>query len=318
MAAYTRDNMETIEIKDFKDLSCGANSNQSAAIAPVENGIDYEILSRNKELSYADYLNLSAVVRILGEFFDVNAVVISNETNICSVALGATCTDAYEKAVDCDPISIFGATIGFSKEVTLEAAEDLAEMKIKNIIAAEFSKEAFSYLLETNVNIVKINTPLHEVVGFDVKDIKVTPFGILVQDQNKSMLSKEAFNVVTEIKPTQEQAEDAIFAWKISKHLKSKSAVIVNDLSTKAIVQGKPNTVTAVEKAMDMACEYSKDAVLAIDGVIDNPKVLNAAIQGRIGLIIEAGDDKNSPNVLKIADKYGLSMIFTKIRNIKY
>lgn len=310
--------METIEIKDFKELSCGENSNQTAAIAKIENGVDYEILSHNKELSYADFLNLSAVVRILGEFFDVNAVAISNETNVCSVALGENCLDAYEKAVDCDPISVFGSTIGFSKEVSLEVAEELAEMKIKNVISTSFSKEAYSYLLETNLNIVKINTPLHEVVGFDAKDIKVTPFGILVQEQNKSMLSKEAFNVVTEIKPTGEQAQDAIFAWKIAKHLKSKSAVIASDLSTKAIVQGKPNSIVAVEKAMDMACEYSKDGVLAIDGVIDNPKVLNAAIQGRIGLIIEAGDDKNSQNVLKIADKYGLSMIFTKIRNVKY
>ena len=310
--------MESIEIKDLRDISHGENVYQNAAVAKPENGIEYEILSRNKELEYADYLNLSACVRILGEFFDVNSVVIANESSICSAALGATAEDAFEKAIDCDPISVFGSSIGFSKEVSLEAAKQLPSMHIKNILAPAFSKEAFSYLLETDINIVKIDTPLHEVVGFDVKDIKVTPFGILVQEQNKSMLSKEAFNVVTQIKPSQEQAEDAIFAWKIAKHLKSKSAVVAKDLSTKAIIQGKTNMVTAVERAMDLACEYSKDAVLALDGVIENPRTLNAAIQGRIGLIIEAGDGKNSRDILNFADKYGLSMIFTKIRNNKY
>ena len=159
---------------------------------------------------------------------------------------------------------------------------------------------------------------MHELQGFDAKDIKVTPFGILVQEQNNSKLSKDTFNVVTKVKPTQEQAEDGIFAWKISKHLNSKSAVIAKNLSAKAIVQGKANSASAVEDAMDIACENSKDAVLAVDGAIDNNAVINAAIQGRIGLIIEAGDSNNSSKIVKLADKYEVSMIHTKIRNNKY
>ncbi len=310
--------MESIEISNFRDLASGENETQKAYIAPVENGLSYDILSRNKELDYVDYINLSTVVRVLAEFFDVNAVVIANESNVCSVALGATIDNAYEKSIDCDPISVFGSTVGFSQQVTIDVAKQLFAMKVKNVLSLSYSKEAFSYLLETGINIIKINTPLHEVAGFDAKDIKVTPFGILVQEQNRSMLSKDAFNVVTQVKPTQQQAEDAIFAWKISKHLKSKSAVIAKDLTAKAIVQGKTNGVAVVERALDYACEHSKEAVLAIDGVIENSQTINAAIQGRIGLIIEAGDGKNSQNIIKLADKYGLSMIFTKIRNNRY
>lgn len=309
--------METIEIKDFCALSSD-NDSLSTFISRNDNHVDYEILSRNKELSYIDYLNLSAAIRILGEFFDVNAAVITREANICSVALGASIDDAFEKAIDCDPMSVFGSTVGFSKEVNLETAKQFMAMKIKNVLAPSFDKEAFSYLLETPINIVKVNTPLHEIVGFSQHDIKVTPFGVLVREQNTSTLSKDSFNVVTKAKPTQEQAEDAIFAWKVAKHLRSCAAVVANDLSTKAIVQGKSNSVSAVESAMDIACEYSKDAVLAIDGVIDNLQTVNAAIQGRIGLIIEAGDGKKSQEVVKHADKYEMSMIFTKIRNNRY
>ena len=50
---------------------------------------------------------------------------------------------------------------------------------------------------------------------------------------------------------------------------------------------------------MDLACENSKDAVLALDGVVENEEVINAAIQGRIGLIIEAGDGTNSAKIAK-------------------
>ncbi|MBP3820218.1 hypothetical protein J6G99_01070 [bacterium] len=310
--------MESIEINEFKELSCGANTQQSAWIAPLNNSVNYEILSRNKELEYIDFINLSENIKILGEFFDVNCAVITNEATVCAVSLGSTIANAFEKASDCDPMSIKNSTVGFSKEITLEVSKLLKSMNVKNILAPAFSKEAFSYLLETNIKIIKINSPVHEILGFDEKDIKITPFGTLIQEQNKSKLSKEAFNVVTQIKPAQEQAEDAIFAWKVSKHLKSRSAVIVKDLCTKAIVQGKANNTIAVESAMDNACENSKDAVLALDGAIEGAEVINAAIQGRIALIIEAGDSPKSQDILKLADKYGLSMIFTKIRNNRY
>ena len=69
---------------------------------------------------------------------------------------------------------------------------------------------------------------------------------------------------------------------------------------------------------MNRACDNTKDGVLALDGVIDTKNIVHAAIQGRIGLIIESGDSPNSKEILKIADKYGISMIFTGIRNNKY
>ena len=140
----------------------------------------------------------------------------------------------------------------------------------------------------------------------------------MIEEQNLSKLSKETFKVVTKTKPTQEEAEDAVFAWKVSKYLKSKSAVIAKDLATKAIIQGKSNGIITSEMAMDYACESSKKAVLAVDGVIENEETINAAIQGRIGLIIEAGNGRNSNKIVKLADKYNLSMIHTTIQNNRY
>ena len=310
--------MNTIEISDFKDLDCGANSHQSASIARTHEVIDYDVLSREKELSYIDYINLASALRVCAEFFDVNCVVIVKENKICSVALGSSSEDAYIKAVDCEPASVPGATISSSKEITFEMAKQLSAMHVKNVIAPSFSKDAFSYLLDTDVKIVCIKTPLHEIQGFSAPDIKMTPFGALVQEQNNIKLSKESFSVVSQAKPSQQQAEDAIFAWKVSKHLKSKSALIAKDLSTKAIIQNAASELEAIESVTDKACEASKDSVLAYDSAIELKESINTAIQGRIGLIIESGDSKNSQDILKYADKYEIPMIFTKIRNNKY
>ncbi len=310
--------MDAIEINNIEALSYGENPHQCAGISKISDGIEYEILSRNKNLEYIDYINLSENVKLLAEFFDVNSSVISKEGFICAVALGTTTEDAFTKVMETDPISITGSTAGFSKEIGIEVAKLLKTLKIKNVISTGYSKEAFSYLLDTDINMVVVKTPLHEIQGFCTKDIKVTPFGILVQEQNTSKLSKENFNVVSQTKPTKEQIEDAVFAWKISKHLKSSSVVIAKDLNAEAIVNSRSNMVVAVESAMDLACEKSKDAVMAIDCPIETSQVLNTAIQGRIGLIVESGDSNKSSEILKQADKYGISMIFTKIRNKRY
>lgn len=311
--------MNTIEINEFKNLPFGENVTQSAAISPVENGIEYEILSDNESLEYVDYLNMSKVIEVLAEFFDVNASAIAKENQICAVALGSSALNAFEKVIDCDPLSLSGGTIGFSKEVTEDIAKQITAMKVRNLVAVNFDKKAVDFLIKnSDINVIQVKSPLQEVLGFNIQDIKLTPFGYLVQEQNQSKLTKSSFKVAGKTKPTQQMAEDAIFAWKISKYAKSKSAVIAKDLAVKAIIQGKTNNIEATESAMDIACENSKDAVLALDGVIESEEVINAAIQGRIGLIIEAGDGANSAKIAKLADKYNIALITTGIRNNRY
>ena len=311
--------METIEINNLNELPFGENVSQNAWIAPVDGGVEYEILTDNKTLEYVDYLNLSRVIEVLAEFFDVNAAAAARENHLCAAALGSSVQTAYDKILECDPISIAESTIGFSKEVTLEIAKHLNAMKIRNLTAPKFSKDALNYLIfNSNINAIQIKNPLQELLGFNFKDIKVTPFGCLVQEQNLSKLTKDSFKVESKTRPTQQQAEDAVFAWKIAKYTKSKSAVIAQDLSTKAVVHARPNGVEAVELAMDYACENSKGAVLAVDGVIEHVEIMNTAIQGRIGLIIEAGDGINSDRIIKLADKYDIALISTGIRNNKY
>ena len=311
--------METIELKNYIELSYGENVSQKASISPIQNSIEYEILSDDTALEYLDYLNLSRVLEVLSEFFDVNTVAISKDGLLCNVALGHSLLNAFEKNVESDPISIVGSTVGFSKKVTLDLAKHFLGMNFRNIIATSFDKDAVDYLItNSNLNIIRIKSPLQELLAFSDYDIKLTPFGYLVQEQNLSRLTKSSFKVAGKTKPTQQQAEDAIFAWKVAKYTKSKSVVIVKDLSVKSIVQSRNNMIEAVEQAMNFACENSKDAVIATDGVIENEEVINAAIQGRIGLIIDAGDGINSSKLIKLADKYNIAYVVTGIRNNRY
>lgn len=299
-------------IKDG-DLVYGENPHQKASLYSHKQ-VDYEVLN-GKQLSYNNFLDMSLAVSIVSEFYDVCAAAITKHSMPCGVALGSTIFDAFQKAVDCDPVSSFEGIAAFSGKIDEQLAKNLSSLMLEIVIAPDFSEKALEILKQKDLKIVKLNTPLKDYGKFISKDVKVTPFGVLVQEADKSRLEKESFNVVSKKKPTTEMVEDMVFAWKVSKHTRSNSAVVVKDLKTVGICQGETARVDAIEKALDRACENSKDAILATDGFLSTAEGIQAAIQARISGIIQPGvKDKQ---LIKIADKYELVMITTGIRQFR-
>ena len=307
--------IEELEFGAFTELKYGENPQQKAEFFKSPQMIDYEVLDE-KELSYNEIINLTEVTNIISEFYDVPAAVIVNNGSPCGVALGVSIDDAYNKAFDCDPIASFSGTMGFSGIVDTETAKHIASMHVKLVAAPDFEQTALEILKENMfIKLVKINTPLKEYKRYEHKEIKVTPFGTVVQDFNKSELKKETFKVVTQTKPTKEQIEDAIFAWKIAKYAKSNAVVIAKDFKTSAITQGHLNPIIAVEEALNISCDSSKEAVMALDGSVSAADCINAAAQGRISLIIHTGGSPKDSQLVKLADKFKIAIISTGIKN---
>jgi len=279
---------------------------------------DYEILW-GKDLSYNNILDMTAAVNIVSEFYDVPAVSIVKHTMPCGVALGRDLNDAYQKAFDCDPISAFGGIVAFSQGVNVDIAKHLNSVFLEVIIAPDFDDNALEILKgKKNLRIVKLDTPLSDYKNILQEEVKVTPFGVLIQDSDKKELDKDTFKVVTKTKPTAEQIEDAIFAWKVAKHSKSNAIVIAKDFKTLAIGQGQTSRIASMEWALNYACDATKDAVAASDGFLPAVDNIHAAVQGRISLIIQPGGSIKDAEVIAEADKYNLSMITTGIRHFKH
>ena len=307
---------KTLNFEKLKDLKYGENPHQKGAIYKTERMANYEVLD-DKELSFNDVLNVTESANIVSEFFDVNAVSIIRHTKPCGVALGRSTYDAYTKAFDCDPISSFYGTVGFSKPVDEEVAKHLNSMAVEVIVAPDYTPNALEQFKDNpEIKLVKLNTPLHEYKKLIQEDIIMTPFGALVQDSDLSELDKDLFKVVTKAKPTKE-IEDAIFAWKVAKFAKTNCAVIARDFKTVAIAQGQTNSIVAVEQALNYACDNSKEAVLASDSTIHAEDCIYSAIQGRISLIIQPGGSVKDQQIIETCDKYGIAMITTGIRNYK-
>ena len=295
-----------MNIEEIK-LSCGENAFQTAEIEKNDKTIDYE-LSAN--MTYTEMLSVAKGLGVMSEFYDVKAACTIRGTGICAVALAPELLSAVQKVMDSNPIDFMNSVVVVSSEVDSEIARFLKDSNI--IVAPAYTQNALEVLDARNVRYVTVKTPLKDYKKYLSNDIKATPLGTLVQTPNVSELDKETFKIMSKQKPTVEQIEDAVFAWKVAKHNNSQSLVVAKDLKTTAIAQGLQ--AASVEFALDYSCDMSKDAVLASDMPITVHDV-NVAAQGRIGLIIVPFAQKD---VIDQADKYSMGLIVTGFTNILY
>lgn len=306
------DNLE--KITDFK---FGENSHQGASLYKSDAMIDYEVVNGG-ELSYKNILDMTTLIQILSEFYDVNATIMVKNAMPCGAALGTSLTDAFNKAFDCNPVSVLGSCIGFSKILDTETAKNIHLSDFELVMAIGYDKEALEILKKKpEMKVIKINTPLEEVKISVREEVKITPFGILLQDADRGDFNKDTFKVVTKRKPTSEEIEDAIFAFKIAKHSKSKAVVIAKNFKMLSIAQGQTSFADACDWVMTYACDDTKGSVMAYDGVIDTVDGIHVATTGRVALIIQAGSSFNEKEIIKTCDKYEIGMITTGITHHK-
>lgn len=306
--------MQKYGFEKNRDLACGENVQQSAELYNAEFQAGYDILG--EDLTYADICNCTVATNIVAEFFDVKACAIVKMQSPTGVALGKDMLEAFQKALDCDPINAIGGVVATSTTVTEELAQNLALISPAVVIAPNFDELAISVLKKTS-KIVKLNIKLEEYKKLNNEEIKVTPFGILVQEKDTQELDKDKFKTITKVKPTAEQIQDAIFAWKVAKHIKSHAVVIAKDFKTSAIVQGQNDLTFSIELALDKSCENSKESVLACDTPLQSSENIQDIVQGRISLVIQPAGHDNDAKITKEADKYKLAMIKTGISHIK-
>ena len=311
-------NYETLFLNKEGDLRYGENPHQKAALYKNGETVDYEFLN-GKELSYNNILDMTSALNIASEFYDVPCCAIVKHNTPCGVALGKSQNEAYLKAFDADPISAFGGIIAFTQTVDKEIAKHASSVFLEVVIAPEFSDEALEILkAKKNLRIIKLNTPLKTYKTLVQKEIKVTPFGTLVQDVDNKELDKDTFKVVSKKKPSTEMIEDMVFAWKVCKHVKSNAIVIAKDFKTLAICGGQTSRIDSMEIALNKACDGAKEAVAASDGFFPAIDNIQAAAQCRISGIIQPGGSIKDKEVINAVDKYDMVMITTGIRHFKH
>src|SRR5207237_1869624 len=131
-------------------LRYGDNPHQQAAFyvtAEQRFGVATAQQIQGKELSYNNINDTDAAYELVAEFDHAqSACVIVKHANPCGVALGDSLTDAYLKALACDPVSAFGGVLAFNQTIDAATADEIAKLFTEVIIAPEASADALQIL----------------------------------------------------------------------------------------------------------------------------------------------------------------------------
>ncbi|MBM4764554.1 bifunctional phosphoribosylaminoimidazolecarboxamide formyltransferase/IMP cyclohydrolase [Bacillus sp. B15-48] len=307
----------TYELK--QNLRYGENPHQKAAFYRKPLGSVFSIANGNqlhgKELSYNNINDADAALQIVKEFNEPAAVAVKH-MNPCGVGTGKTTFDAFTKAFEADPVSIFGGIIALNREVDAETAKKLYEIFLEIVIAPSFSKEALE-ILTGKKNLRLLTVPFDQE---GKKEMKLTSIegGLLAQDFDTYGLDDATITVPTKREPTAQEWEALKLGWKIVKHVKSNAIVVSSKDSTVGIGAGQMNRVGAANIALEQAGKKAEGAALASDAFFPMDDTVEAAAKAGITAIIQPGGSIRDEDSIKKADEYGIAMVFTGVRHFKH
>ena len=296
------------------DLRYGENPHQRAAMYSDGSGAGVANARQlqGKELSYNNIVDLQAAWDLAQEFDDP-VVAIIKHTNPCGTATGKTLTEAYKRALECDPVSAFGGVIGVNRPVDAEAAEEMHKLFLEVIAAPSFEEAAKSKFAS------KKNLRLVEVVPANQKWVlKNVSGGMLVQDADVRPLQDSDLKVVTKRQPTPEEKRALLFAWKVCKHVKSNAIVYARDGQTVGVGAGQMSRVDSAKIGAMKAQLPLKGAVAASDAFFPFPDGVEEIAKAGATAIIQPGGSQRDPEVIEAADRLGLAMLFTGVRHFRH
>lgn len=312
---------ETLTVTyDLKQtLRYGENPHQKAAFYRKPLGSTFSIANavqlHGKELSYNNINDADAALQIVKEFSEPAAVAVKH-MNPCGVGTGETGFEAFTKAFEADPVSIFGGIIAFNQEVDAETAAKLHEIFLEIIIAPSFSEEALT-ILTAKKNLRLLTIPFNDAKKPELKMTTIEG-GLLVQEQDRYTLEDANVTIATKRQPTDAEWAALKLGWKVVKHVKSNAIVVTAEDMTIGIGAGQMNRVGAAEIALKQAGSKAEGAALASDAFFPMDDTVEAAAKAGITAIIQPGGSIRDADSIKKADEYGIAMVFTGVRHFKH
>jgi len=306
-------------IRTDSELRYGENPHQAGAFYadPEDEGIslaDCQIL-QGRAISYNNIADADAAFALVRDFND-SAVVIVKHANPCGVALGEDQVATYERARAADSVSAFGGIAAFNRPLAGAAAKLIAETFMEVVIAPGFSDEARG-ILEKRKNLRLLLAPsvLPVTGGLDFKRVNG---GLLVQERDAHLLSRDACKVVTKRAPTDAEWRDMLFAWTVAKHVKSNAIVFAKNGVTLGVGAGQMNRVNSTRIAAHHGGEATRGSSVASDAFFPFRDGVDALAEAGATAVIQPGGSIRDEEVTAAADEHGIAMLFTGIRHFRH
>ncbi len=312
----------TFTYEKVQSMRYGENPHQKAAFyKEIGNHLSGTLPSakqlHGKELSYNNINDTNGALDLLKEFSEPCVVAVKH-ANPCGVGVADNIHDAYIKAYEADPVSIFGGIIAANREIDAATAEEISKIFLEIVIAPSFTPEAIE-IIERKKNIrILVLEDIAKPNEKSFLDMKKVAGGLLVQEYNDELYEESELKCVTDRQPTDAEKRAMLFGMKVVKHTKSNGIVLVLEDRTVGVGPGQTNRITALELAIKYAGDKAANSVLASDAFFPFGDCVEAAHKAGIKAIIQPGGSIRDQESIDLCNKYGIAMMFTGKRHFKH
>ncbi|MEE8367069.1 MAG: bifunctional phosphoribosylaminoimidazolecarboxamide formyltransferase/IMP cyclohydrolase [Thermoanaerobaculia bacterium] len=267
------------------------------------------------ELSFNNIIDADAAQRMVADLAEP-AVAIIKHCNPCGVGLGGSPLQAYQRALECDPISAFGSIVACNRAVDGGTVEAMSELFIEVLIAPEFTENA-RRALAARANLRVLSCPL---MALRPSDIEFRSFygGYLAQTIDSLDDDPAQWTCPTEIKPTPQEQRALEFAWKVVRHVKSNAIVVANQHQTVGFGAGQTSRVDACSLAIRNAHVEIAGSVAASDAFFPFRDGLDVLVDAGVTALVQPGGSKRDLELLAAANERKIAMLMTGIRHFRH
>ena len=310
-------------------LRYGENPHQSGAFyrtSETRPGVAQARQLQGKELGYNNIADADAAYELVAEF-QAPACVIVKHASPCGVAVGADLSEAYARALECDPVSAFGGVVAVNRPLTETDARLITDI-FTEVVIAPGADEAAQAVFAAKKNLRLLLTdglpdPLAPGQVF-----RSVSGGFLVQSRDTARITAGDLKIVTRRQPTPTEIQDMLFAFTVAKHVKSNAIVYAKDGQTAGIGAGQMNRkdsarIAAIRareagEAKGLAHSLAQGSACASEAFFPFPDGLLEAAAAGATAVIQPGGSLRDAEVIAAADEAGLAMAFTGVRVFRH
>ncbi|MQY29746.1 bifunctional phosphoribosylaminoimidazolecarboxamide formyltransferase/IMP cyclohydrolase [Nocardia aurantia] len=300
-------------------LRYGENPHQAAALYRAEGGpagLAQAKQLHGKEMSYNNYTDADAAWRAAYDFADP-AVAVVKHANPCGIAVGADIAEAHRKAHATDPVSAYGGVIAANREVSVEMAEQVAEIFTEVVVAPGYANGAVE-VLQRKKNVRVLVAEPAQRRGAELRPISG---GALLQDRDTLQAAgDDAANWTLAAGEAADEAtlRDLEFAWRACRAVKSNAILLADAGAAVGVGMGQVNRVDSCRLAVERAGDRAKGAVAASDAFFpfsDGPQIL---ITAGVRAIVHPGGSIRDKDTVELCREAGVTLYLTGSRHFAH
>lgn len=265
-----------------------------------------------KSLSYNNLLDADAAWRAVLDHEGASCAIIKHG-NPCGIASADSLLVAFRKALECDPVSSFGAVVALGSTVDGDLARDLSEIFLEVIIAPAFTPEAIDVLSnKRELRLLQVEIGKPSFTGHLISG------GLLIQERDDVQSDPLDWELVAGEDLSDQMKRELVFAWRCVRSVKSNAIVIAKNQATVGIGMGQVSRVDAARLAVSHAGVRASGAYAASDGFF--PFADGAIELARAGVraIVQPGGSKRDNEVIEALVGTGVTMYHTGRRHFSH